>query len=169
MLVFGKSRSVKQMLDDTEIQNLVSNRYPNPVLRLPSGESGGKRRRLYVCTQKSPKGLMGEGSDRRELNPWGHSSLRTREPWCRSWLWGRHPACVGESHARCLAGDKVPIHLLQSWRSPHAGAQSSTDHHRPSPAAPPLRDGNSRNAATFKDSFQLFVPLSKWRPTGCAH
>lgn len=41
MLVFGKSWSIEQMFNDAEIQNLVSNRYPEPVPRLKTSEKSG--------------------------------------------------------------------------------------------------------------------------------
>lgn len=81
MLMFGKSWSIEQMFNDTEIQNLVSNRYPEPVPRLQSSEKRGrKRRRVYACSShKSSKKGMGEDGDHREFNPsgtrvWYHSN-----------------------------------------------------------------------------------------------
>lgn len=111
MLVFGKSWSIEQMLDDAEIQNLVSNRYPNPVPRLQSNESGEKRR-IYACTQKSSKEGMGKCSDHRELDPSGtgaqcHSHLlltasrkgwlmKNIKAWRQSINTDSSPTCRGE-------------------------------------------------------------------------
>lgn len=48
-----------------------------------AARGGGKRRRVYVCTQKCPKEGIGEDSDHRELNPsrtkvWYHSNGPSR-------------------------------------------------------------------------------------------
>lgn len=61
---------------------------------------GGRKRRVYVCTQKCPKEGMGEDSDQREFNPsrtkvWYHSngpsraSLRLAAEKCEA-LWAEH-------------------------------------------------------------------------------
>lgn len=61
MLVFGKSWSIEQMFDDTEIQYLVSNRYPEPVPRLQSSErSGGREEEFVLVPTKPPKRTWGK-------------------------------------------------------------------------------------------------------------
>lgn len=60
ILMFGKSWSIEQMFNDAEIQNLVSNRYPEPVPGLQSSERKGRReKRLYVYTKILRRGHGG--------------------------------------------------------------------------------------------------------------
>ena len=54
MLMFGKSWSIEQMLNDTEIQNLVSNRYPEPVPRLQSSKRRGGREEKFILVPTNP-------------------------------------------------------------------------------------------------------------------
>lgn len=120
MLVFGKSWSIEQMLNDAEIQNLVSNRYPNPVPRLQSGESRGKRRRIYACTQKSSKEGVGECSGHRELDPSGpgaqcHSRLlltASRKGWLMKNI---------KTWRQSILTDSSQTHRDGRARSPHPG------------------------------------------------
>lgn len=48
MLMFGKSWSIEQMFNDTQIQNLVSNRYPEPVPGLQSSERRWGREEKFM-------------------------------------------------------------------------------------------------------------------------
>jgi len=52
MLMFGKSWSIEQMFNDAEIQNLVSNRYPEPVPRLQSSERGEEEKKSLCLYPK---------------------------------------------------------------------------------------------------------------------
>lgn len=51
MLMFGKSWSFEQMFNDAEVQNLVSNRYPEPVPRLQSSERRKEEKSLGLYSQ----------------------------------------------------------------------------------------------------------------------
>lgn len=66
MLMFGKSWSIEEMFNDAEIQNLVSNRYPEPVPRLQSSKrrGGEEKKGLYLHLQILQR-VHGEVTDRR--------------------------------------------------------------------------------------------------------